>query len=40
MEPAGPQAEVRLTIWPGYEERVIATAGFHGAAVRWLARAD
>ena len=36
MEPGGEQAEVRLTLWPGGVERTIATAGYHGAAVRWL----
>jgi len=37
MEPGGEQAEVRLTLWPGGSERLIASAGFHGRAVRWLA---
>ncbi|MDQ3941380.1 MAG: DUF2332 domain-containing protein [Actinomycetota bacterium] len=37
MEPAGDQAEVRLATWPGGTERLVATAGYHGAAVRWLA---
>lgn len=36
MEPAGEVADVRLTQWPGGEERVVATAGYHGTAVRWL----
>lgn len=36
MEPGGEVAEVRLTTWPGGTERLIATAGYHGAAVRWL----
>jgi hypothetical protein len=36
LEPGGEQAEVRLTMWPGGEERLLATSGFHGAAVRWL----
>ena len=30
-------AEVRLTTWPGGEERLLATTGFHGGAVEWLA---
>ena len=38
MEPGGEQAEVRLTLWPGGSERLIASAGFHGRPVRWLAR--
>ncbi|MGH2808661.1 MAG: DUF2332 domain-containing protein [Actinomycetota bacterium] len=36
LEPGGEQAKVRLTMWPGGEERLLATSGFHGAAVRWL----
>jgi hypothetical protein len=30
MESAGERAEVRLTIWPGGEDRVLARAGYHG----------
>ena len=30
-------AELRLTLWPGGEERLLATSGFHGGAVTWLA---
>jgi hypothetical protein len=37
MEPGGEQAEVRLTVWPGGDERLVATTGFHGRGVRWLA---
>jgi hypothetical protein len=37
MEPGGDETEVRLTLWPG-GERLLATAGFHGRPVRWLAR--
>ena len=37
MEPGGEQAEVRLTVWPGGNERLVATTGFHGRGVRWLA---
>ena len=36
MEPGGDVAEVRLTTWPEGTERLVATAGYHGAAVRWL----
>ena len=36
FEPGGEQAETRLRIWPGGDERVIATSSFHGAAVRFL----
>ena len=34
MEPGGDQAEVRLVTWPGGEDRLIATAGFHGRPIR------
>jgi hypothetical protein len=30
------RAEVRLTAWPGGEDRLLATAGFHGRPVRCL----
>src|SRR4051794_3689229 len=30
-------AELRLTLWPGGEERLLATSGFHGGAVNWMA---
>lgn len=33
MEPAGERAEVRLTLWPGGEDRTIARAGYHGDLV-------
>ncbi len=36
MEPAGDLAEVRLTIWPGGEERLLARAGYHGTPVELL----
>jgi hypothetical protein len=36
MEPGDDEAEVRLKIWPNGQERLIATAGFHGRDVRWL----
>ena len=29
-------AELRLTTWPGGEERVLAKAGFHDGPVEWL----
>lgn len=36
MEPASEEAaEVRLTLWPGGEERVLATAGYHGHPIHW-----
>lgn len=36
FEPGGDQAETRLKTWPGGDDRLVATSGFHGAAVRWL----
>jgi hypothetical protein len=35
MEPKDELADVRLTIWPGGEERLVARAGYHGAPVQW-----
>ncbi len=40
MERGGEQAEVRLTLWPGGEDRLLATCAFHGPPVRWLAATD
>jgi hypothetical protein len=39
MEPAGPVADLRLTWWPGGEERVLATAEYQGSTVYWGAAA-
>jgi hypothetical protein len=36
MEPAGPRAELRLRLWPGTCQHLIATAGYHGLPVSWL----
>ena len=36
MEPAGERAEVRLTSWPGGEDRLLARAGYHGTPVELL----
>jgi hypothetical protein len=38
MEPAGPVADLRLTSWPGGDEVVLGTAGYHGVPVHWGAR--
>lgn len=35
MEPAGDRAELRLTSWPGGEERLLASAGYHGRPIWW-----
>lgn len=37
MEPAGDRAELALTTWPGGDERLLATAGFHGQPIWWSA---
>jgi hypothetical protein len=36
LEPGEEEADVRLTLWPGGEERLLARAGFHSSSVRWL----
>lgn len=38
MEAGGEQAEVRLTLWLGGAERLIAATSYHGPPVRWLVR--
>lgn len=35
FEPAGAVGDLRLTWWPGGEERVLATAEYHGLPVYW-----
>lgn len=35
MEPAGPVADLRLTMWPGGDEQILATASYHGASIDW-----
>jgi hypothetical protein len=36
MEPAGERAELRLTTWPGGEERRLGSAGYHGNPVELI----
>jgi hypothetical protein len=36
FEPAGDVAEVRLQLWPGSKDRLLARSGFHGTPVQWL----
>lgn len=36
LEPGVNEPEVRLRIYPGFDERVIATTSFHAPAVRWI----
>lgn len=36
LEPANSVANVRLQLWPGGEDRLLARSGFHGKPVRWL----
>lgn len=37
MEPAGTRAELRLTMWPGGDERMLGSAGYHGSPIWWSA---
>jgi hypothetical protein len=37
LEPAGAFAELRLTLWPGGRQTLLAECGYHGTPVRWLA---
>jgi hypothetical protein len=43
MEPAGEVADVRMSSWPGrgggHDEELLATTGYHGPPVTWLAGA-
>jgi hypothetical protein len=36
MEPTADHDQIHLTIWPGGERKLIATAGFHGDRVSVL----
>jgi hypothetical protein len=36
MEPAGDVPDLRLTLWPGGEELLLAETDYHGDPVRWL----
>lgn len=40
MESGGALAEIRLTTWPGGEERLLAESGYHGRPLRWLEDGD
>ena len=35
FEPGDGVAETRVTLWPGGEEHLLATSGFHGQDLRW-----
>jgi hypothetical protein len=37
MEPVRERGDLRLTWWPGGEEVVLATTGYHGQDIEWLA---
>jgi hypothetical protein len=37
VEPGDELTQVRLTLWPGGEERLLARAGYHGDPVEWFA---
>lgn len=39
MEPAGVVADLRLQSWPGGEDQLLGTTGFHGPPVDWTATA-
>jgi len=36
FEPGSNDAEVRLQLWPGGKDRLLARSGFHGKPVQWL----
>jgi hypothetical protein len=36
MEPNGPLASLRLTLWPGGIDRELASASYHGANITWM----
>ena len=36
MEPAGGHADLRLTMWPGGDEELLGTTGYHGPPVHWV----
>lgn len=40
MEPAGAVADVRLRTWPGGDDCVLGTTGYHGPPVTWLGGQD
>jgi hypothetical protein len=40
MEPGENNAEVKLAIFPGFEDRVIATAGYHRPNTHWLGETE
>jgi len=37
LEPGREMAELSLTMWPAGDERLLATSGYHGRPVIWLA---
>jgi hypothetical protein len=39
VEPGAEQTDVRLRLWPGGEERLLAHAGYHDSPVQWLGAA-
>jgi len=40
MEPGEKTAEVKLAIFPGFEDRIIATAGYHRPNTLWLSQTE
>jgi hypothetical protein len=37
MDPRDELTELRLTLWPGGEQRLLARVGYHGDPVEWSA---
>jgi hypothetical protein len=40
MEPGEKSAEVKLAIFPGFGDRIIATAGYHRPNTHWLGETE
>jgi hypothetical protein len=40
MEPGKEGAEVKLRIFPGFEDQLIATAGYHKPQTTWIAQCE
>ena len=40
MEPGESSAEIKFSIFPGFEDRIIATAGYHGANTHWIGETE
>jgi len=40
MEPGEKSAEIKLAIFPGFEDRIIATSGYHRPNTHWLGETE